>query len=254
MILSIDFGSTNFKSALFDEELNRMGAFSLSAPYIHNDGSRVEMDADTVRETLVELIENCCQNAGVGTESITTFAAGSQAQNFTVLDESGNARYPVISWLDTRSSTEAEELWKMYGADWHKHYSFSKLNGSMRLAHLLWLYRNKPQIFDDDYQIVTLPGLLFEMVGGVNLTDNNLEAMNGLYSLLKKDWRLEPIKECGITSANLPKCVPVGSSVTVESNCSKLKLRKTITLVSAGNDQTAGAFGNGCQVDDIIAT
>ncbi len=254
MILSIDLGSTNFKAALFDGLLNRVGESSLPSPYICNDGSCVEMDVEAVRKTIVELIKNSCKAAGIDTTSIESVAVGSQAQNFTILDENGNARCPVISWLDTRSGDEAEELWETLGVDWHEHYSFPNLNGSVQLAHLLWLHNNIPNIFEGSFNVVTLPGLVFELLAGVNLSDENLAAMNGTYSLKLRDWRLGAIEKCGVTALNMPQCVPVGEAVIVESDCKELELRKELRLVSAGNDQTAGAFGNACKGDDMIAT
>ena len=254
MILAIDFGSTNFKAALFDEELNRVGEFSLPSPYITNDGSCVEMDTDAVRQTTVKLIKKTCDNAGLETNSIASVAVASQAQNFTILDAQDNARCPVISWLDKRSEAEAKELWKTLGSDWHEHCSFSELDRSMQLAHLFWLKNNKPEVFEGEFSLVTLPGLVFKMLTGVNLTDENLAVMSGTYSLLDWGWRTDVLEQCGITSVNLPQCVPVGKSVVAKSDCDDLDLRKELSLVSAGNDQTAGAFGNGCKGNDILAT
>ena len=254
MILAIDFGSTNFKAALFDEELNRVGEFSLPSPYITNDGSCVEMDVDVVRQTIIKLIKNTCQNASVGTDTIASVAVASQAQNFTILDAQDNARCSVISWLDKRSGAEAKELWETLGADWHDHCSFPEIDGSMQLAHLLWLKRNIPKIFDGEFSLVTLPGLVFKMLAGVNLTDENLAVMSGTYSLSDWDWRTDVLEQCGLSSINMPQCVPVGKSIIAKSDCEDLDLRKELSLVSAGNDQTAGAFGNGCKGNDILAT
>ncbi len=75
MILAIDLGSTNFKAALFDSDLNRMGECSLPSPYLCNDGNCVEMDAGEVRQTIVKLIKNICRDANVGTDSISSARA-----------------------------------------------------------------------------------------------------------------------------------------------------------------------------------
>lgn len=254
MILAIDLGSTNFKAALYNDKLNMVGEYALPSPYICNDGNCVEMDVEAVQRTIVQLIKSTCKDAGVETSSIVSVAVGSQAQNFTIIDSQGNARCPIISWLDQRSGTEAQELWKMLGEDWHNHCSFPKIDASMQLSHLLRLKNTMPEIMDGEFSIVTLPGLVFRLLADVNITDENQAAMSGTYSLLEKEWRLDILKQCGVTVDNLPKCFPVGTSVTVESNCKELDLRKEISLVVAGNDQTAGAFGNGCQESDIIAT
>jgi len=170
------------------------------------------------------------------------------------LDDGGNAKSPLISWLDNRATAEADELWMSLGDDWHSHCSFHELTGSMQLAHLLWLKRNMPESMDGGFRVVTLPGLVFDMLGGVNISDDNLAAMSGIYSLKDQCWRENVLNRIGISTENLPRIVPVGTPLVVQACCAELSLRKELSLVSAGNDQTAGAFGNGCREGDVIAT
>ena len=254
MILAVDLGSTNFKAALFGAALERVGSASLPTPYLRHDGDGVEMDADAVRQVVSELIRNTCRSAGVGTDSIASVAVTSQAQNFTFMNAGGRALFPVISWLDNRSGNEAQELYAALKVDWHQHCSFSTLSGQMQLAHLLWVRRHMPDVFDGDFRLVTLPGLVFHMLAGINLTDENLAAMGGAYSLRDRDWRRDALARCGVSPATMPTLVPVGASVSVSTDCATLDLAKEIRLVSAGNDQTAGAFGNGCRQGHVIVT
>ena len=118
ILLAIDLGSTNFKAALFDDALERLGGHSVPAPYLRNDGDRIEMDADEVRQAASDLIVETCRKTGIGADAVTSVAVTSQAQNFTFLDAEGRARAPVISWQDFRSQAEAEELSAAFGRDW----------------------------------------------------------------------------------------------------------------------------------------
>jgi len=254
MILAMDMGSTNFKAALFGAALERVGSASRPTPYLRHGTDGVEMDADAVRQVSAELIRDACRAAGVGTDAIASVALTSQAQNFTILDAEGRARMPIISWLDQRSGDEARELYAALEDDWHRHCSFPFLSGQMQLAHLLWASRHMPEVFAGEFRLVSLPGLVFHMLAGINLTDDNLAAMSGTYSLLNRNWRLDALESCSMSAACLPQLVSLGSPVTVPTDCAALNLEKEIRLVSAGNDQTAGAFGNGCRQDDVIVT
>lgn len=89
MILAIDLGSTNFKAALFDPALKRLGTASVPTPYSRDDGDYVEMDAVTVQDTVIHLIQETCQIAGTATRSITSVAVSSQAASFTLLNGDG---------------------------------------------------------------------------------------------------------------------------------------------------------------------
>jgi xylulokinase len=254
VILALDLGSTTFKGALFGDALDRAGEASVLTPYRRHDIEAVEMDADAVCLAVVDLIGKTCRSAGVGTTAIASVALTSQAQNFTILDADGRARMPIISWLDSRSRVEARELNDAMGADWHRHCSFASVSGQMQLAHLLWTARHMPEVLEGDIRLVSLPGLVFHMLSGANLTDDNLAAMSGVYSLRDNAWRADALAHCGFSAAGMPRLVPVGSSVRVPTDCAALALPPEIRLVSAGNDQTSGAFGNGCREGDVIVT
>ena len=53
MILAIDFGSTNFKAALFDPALERLSSASVPTPYSCNKADCVEMDVTTVQDAII---------------------------------------------------------------------------------------------------------------------------------------------------------------------------------------------------------
>ncbi|NQU39883.1 MAG: hypothetical protein HQ523_08030 [Lentisphaerae bacterium] len=254
MILAIDLGSTNFKAALFSEALDRVGASSVPAPYLHNDGDHVEMDANDIRQAVVLLFKETCQTAGIRTRDVTTVTVTSQAQNFTFLDGAGRACFPVTSWLDHGAEAEAAALWKTRHTDWHQHCSFGTLTGQMQLAHLLRARTRYPDAFSGGFQMVSLPGLVFHVLAGINLTDDNLAAMGGAYSLRDREWRADVLADCGVTPAHMPRLVPVGHSVRAATHCAQLDLADSLQLVSAGNDQTAGAFGNDCGEGDVLVT
>ncbi len=254
MILALDLGSTNFKAALFSGALERLGGHAVATPYSHHDGSRVEMDAGCVRQAAADLIQETCRRAGFEWEAVSRVAITSQAQNFVVLDAAGQARTPVTSWLDGRADAEARELWEALGGDWHQHCSFGALNGCMQLAHLLRVLRETPDVLRDGAQVVSLPGLVFHMLSGLNLTDENLAAMGGCFSLREGRWRRDALSYCGVAEASLPRVVAVGERVAVPRGCGMGPGNGRLTLVSAGNDQTAGAYANGCADGDVVVT
>ncbi|MCE5278115.1 MAG: FGGY-family carbohydrate kinase [Planctomycetaceae bacterium] len=254
MILAIDLGTTNFKAAVFDEALARLGEASAAAPYITNDAMRVEMDAGEVWATLVELIAQTCKLAGTHTTNIQSVAITSQAQSFTIMDDHGRARTAVISWLDKRGAAGPEGLSEALSRGWHEHCSFPALTAQMQLAHLMRLRAQAPRVLEEPGRVVPLPALIFERLGGVSLCDDNLAAMSGMYSLWAGAWREEALAACGLKPQQMPRLVSVGSGVPVAELNPSLPLGAGARLVSAGNDQTAGALGNGCRGGEVVVT
>ena len=78
MILAIDFGSTSFKTGLFDRKLRQVGGGSAPVRYRYASGGRVELDVPVAEETLRRALPKKLD--GIEAIEIT-----SQAQTFTVL-------------------------------------------------------------------------------------------------------------------------------------------------------------------------
>ncbi len=254
MILAIDLGTTNFKAAVFDGGLARLGEASAAAPYTVNDGRRVEMDADEVWATMSELIVQTCKIAAARTTDIDRVAITSQAQSFVILDNRGRARTAVISWLDKRGEPNAADLPEALSRGWHDHCSFPALTGQMQLAQLLRLRQHAPRVLEEPAQVVPLPALIFQRLGGVSLTDDNLAAMSGMYSLKNRLWREESLQACGVSVGQMPKLAAIGSAHPAGASDPSLPLAPATEFVPAGNDQTAGAFGNGCRIGEVVVT
>lgn len=254
MILAIDLGTTKFKSALFNLELKRLGSHSLRTPTSHPADGRVEMEVAAVQDTIVDLIKTTCRQAGGETRAITSVAITSQAQCFTLLDDQGAARCPVISWLDGRAVDEARELCAATDLEWSRHCGFPAVGGHTPVAKLVWLCRNMPEVFEGNVHYVTLPGLVFHLLAGVHLTDRTQEALSGMYSLLDQEWLTALLAGCGLDRVMLPQCPPAGTSVVVRTDCRALDLRDEIALVPAGNDQITGAFGSACREGEVVVT
>ena len=261
-MLALDCGSTTFKGALFDVECGCVAEAEVSVPYLAQSGAvrdqaRVELDPDAVWQTALELILNLCSRAAVGPGDIIRIALTSQAQTFVLLDAAEQPLTPFLSWLDTRAGPEvmdeiADKLGT--GAGFHAHCSFAPPPAELQLAKVLWLRRHAPTLLDRARHISSLPSYLTRRLAGIDALDPNLAAMSGLYSLREEDWWPDALALCGVARGQLPTLVPLGAPLKARRPCPELKLSPDLEVVFAGNDQTAGAFGNGCRERELVVT
>lgn len=254
LVLAIDCGSTNFKAALFSGGLERIGEDSRPTPYLRHDAAAVELDPQAVWATLKALIAGLCEKCGVAPCGIDAIAIASQAQTFAVLDAAGGTVAPFISWIDRRAETEARELTQAFGRGFHSHCSFAPPSPQLQAAKMLWVRRQMAGALTPGHTVVSLPSFLTLKLAGVNLIDSNLAAMSGMFSLQRDDWWPEMLDVCGVRVESLPRLVRIGEGVEVCGCDAGLGLPGRFTLVMAGNDQTAGAFGNGCQAGEAMVT
>ena len=253
-ILAMDCGSTNFKTALFDGRLRRTAEHAAPVVYLVWDAPKVAFDAERIWQTAVELIQRTCRTAGVKPGQIGRIALTSQAQTFALFDDSGAALTPFISWIDTRAANQAEQLQERFGHAFHTHCSFASSMPELHVAKMLWLRQNAPELLDRAKSVLPLPTWLAGRLGGVNALDHNLAAMSGLYSLRSGGYWPQALQVCAIDERQLPALIDVGVPVRARTPCPELDLSGDLEIVFAGNDQTSGAFANGCRLGEIVAT
>ena len=254
-VLALDCGSTNFKAALFDSGLRRLGEAAVAVPYSVRTGRRVEMAPAPLWEITREVLLGTCAAAGVPTAAVRTIALTSQAQTFAVLDENDTPRTPFLSWIDSRAVDEAGELTAHLGAGFHQHCSFAPPVPELQAAKVLWLQHHAPEAWRGRTRVVSLPEFLASRLAGVAALDANLAAMSGLYSLRDGGWWRDALARCGLRRAQLPRLVRVGEAVTgTAPPGADLGLGPALTLVFGGNDQTSGALGNDCRQGVMVAT
>ena len=119
---------------------------------------------------------------------------------------------------------------------------------------MLWLRRHKPAIIKNTSAFVTVPGFLVSRFGFPNAIDTNLAAMSGLYSLKCNGWWPASLDFCGVAEKSLPIVVPLGRKLKAVTHWPNSILPNLAEAVLAGNDQTAGAFGNFCSRKNIVIT
>jgi sugar (pentulose or hexulose) kinase len=92
--------------------------------------------------------------------------------------------------------------------------------------------------------VLNLPSYLVKELCGEAWVDDNLAAMSGLYSLRDRTWWPDALAYAGVHTEQLPRLCPVGSAPAVTGAGARVYgLPAGVPVVTAGNDQTAGAVG-----------
>lgn len=232
MILAIDLGSTSFKAAVFDNRLREIGVGSHRLNHRFGAGGQVEIEVATVEVAL----RGALRAAAVARHDIRTIAITSQAQTFTLLDAQGRTKEPFYSWQDRRATVACKELTRKL-PDFAEHTSFANLSPAHQLCQIR---RLRPGAH---LRPVALPSYVLMLLTGETVTDNNIAAMSGLYSLPLKGWWPAALRGCGLCEKQMSKVIPIGEVAAQTAPLARrFGLRAGIPVVLAGNDQTAGGY------------
>ncbi len=252
MILSVDLGSTNLKAALFTEDGLRIGEMSGPLPYEIQTASQAELSPDTVESCFFEVIAGALSAGGASTASIRRISLTSQAQTFCICDDSGKALSPFFGWTDIRAEKEAGLLQKSLGQMFHEQTGWPEVGPGHMISKVLW-WKERHGL-PENHRIVSLPSYLAMRLGAAHVSDSNLAAMSGFYSIPGKIWWAKALETAGISAGQLGQVVEPGQAIPTRSTNRPPGFSESLEVVFAGNDHTAGAVGCGCRAGRSILT
>ncbi len=244
LYLAIDLGSTHFKAAVFDQGLSRSGAGVRALPTRRLPGGRVEIDPTAVLDALAGCIGDALASNSGPLGALRAMAVTSQAQTFTLCGPHGIPRVPFISWQDCRAAETAREmLQRPVFAEFAEHVSFADILPNLQICLLRHVAVSGTADVRKTDSVTPLPTFVLNRLCGKRILDNNLAAMSGLYSMRTGTWWGAALDYCGLRTVQLPELLAIGAIAgQTNAGAADFGLSPGIPVVSAGNDQTAGAY------------
>ena len=229
--LGIDIGTTSVKAAAFDESLNMKA--SLTADYtLDSHGDIVEFDANEYWNIVKGAIDEIR-----GKVEIDALAVDTQCETMILTDGEGNPLCPAIVWLDNRATEEAELIASHFG---HKRvYEVTgqpEITATWPACKLLWVKRNKPEIWDKVERIFLLEDWILYKLTGKFITEKTLQSSTIYLNIKTGEWWDEMLDFVGVDKAKLPELLPSAKLVGEYDG---------IKVVTGAIDQIAGAIGAG---------
>ena len=248
-IVSVDLGTTNSKSAVYNQRLQTLQIFSKAVSYDRN-GDFVEFDAESYFTDILTLIQNAA-SAGKkanGEDTIQIVFTG-QAESLVLLKSDGLPAAPAISWLDMRSSEECEELKQRFS-----HQQCYQITGQPELiptwpiTKILWLKRHRPDLFESTARFLLLKDYLVYRLCGQLAGDYSIYSFSHYFDISKKCYWKDILDYCGVSDSQLPPTVPSGTIAgnLLPQHCAVDSGLTPETKINIGTlDHFAGMIGTG---------
>ncbi len=244
MYIGVDLGSTNLKCALYDDTLTCVAQYSAPVAYIRQ-GEFIEFDAKAYFASLAALLR---QLSAEHPGPVRQIAFTGQAESLVCLDAEGNPLCNAISWMDERSGEECALLEQVFSQETcHRLTGQQAILPTWPATKILWLRRNKPEIFNQTATYMLLKDYIVYCLTGKKTADMSIATFSFYFDIYKKCYWSEMLDAIGITEQQLPALVEPGTVVgTLTALAAELTGLSGETKVNTGTlDHFAGMIGTG---------
>ena len=207
MYIGVDLGSTNIKTALYDDTMTLVDRRSIGVEYVREEGL-VEFDARQYFLNLRDLLGQMLREKGV--KHVREIAFTGQAESLVVLDGEGNPLMNAISWMDERSTQECAVLAERFPA-----HICEAVTGQQAVlptwpaTKILWLKEHRPEVYQNAACYMLLKDYIVYCLTGVKAADMSIATFSFYFDIYRKTYWQEMLEAIGISQEQLPPlCEP----------------------------------------------
>ncbi len=245
MYIGIDLGSTNIKAAVYNENMELIDRQSLPVEYIRENGF-VEFDAIRYVQDLEALLSKILQDNRV--TNVRHIAFTGQAESLVVLGKDGQPLMNAISWMDERSTAECEVLAAQFSPEQCEGVTGQPaVLPTWPATKILWLKRNRPEIFQNAETYMLLKDYVVYYFTGVKKADMSIATFSFYFDIYNKTYWQEMLNAIGIRIQQLPElCEPCSvAGALLPEISARLGLSGPCQVNVGTLDHFAGMIGTG---------
>lgn len=253
-IAGIDLGTSSVKVLIMKETGKVLGMGHVGYEVVTPKMSYAEQNPQVWWKSVKQAAQEAIANAGIHSEEISCIGLTGQMHGVVALDKENEPVAPAIIWMDQRSAEEAKEI-KTLAAELLDTELLNQPGAGMMICSLLWLKRNRPQMYDK-IQKVMLPKdyIRYRLTGNIG-SDYSDACATLAFSVKHKVWCWELIRRVGLKEDIWPT---VHESFEVAGNISKQAAMETglsehTKVVFGSGDSSAQLTGNGVIEEGVMA-
>jgi len=255
-ILTLDLGSTYFKSALVAPDGQLCALHKAPAPIMRAKEGYCEMDAERFREAIRQAIGQLGVASPGGLKEVVAVTFSTQTNSFLLLDGKGRPLTPLILWADERAKSLEDQVQALSRTTgFRRTTGVAKLDRLYAAAKLLWLRRQRPEVWRQTKRLCLISDWLTLWLTGRHVTEAGAAALLGLVDIHKLQWWQRACDELALPLSWLPTIVRAGTDLGLIAPevADTLGLPKTCRFVVGCLDQYAGAMGAGNVVPGVVS-
>ena len=253
MILSVDFGTSSLKMAVYNPDGAQVRSVKVEYAYEVVHRVYVQMDVSVI---YAAFLKGCRELADL-MPKVDAIVPCVFSPCLVVMDKDGNPLLPAILHLDRRSYAQSRFAVRQLGKE-----TFLAISGNLPFAggisatSMLWVKDDYPQVYHTAYKLGHLNTYIHRRLTGSWLIDPSNASFTGLYETCAGGgWSDILCAGLGIDAGRLPDIAPslsLAGKLTA-SAARETGMREGVPVVMGANDTTAAAYGAGAtHAGDIL--
>ena len=253
-LLGVDMGTSSCKAVAFSEG----GAVLASgvSPYSRRGGGDDgnELDAGVFWSSFVDVVRRTAE--ACKKDKIEALAIGAHGETIIPIDDSGEPCGPALLNRDNRCGSLIPAWEQRFGRDAIYAITGLPVHAMYSLPKLLWLKRERPEVFSRARKFMTVADFLLLKMGVPQFVDYTMASRVMGFDIVHLNWSEQLLGFVGLSPANFSGVLPSGTAIGKldAAHARALLLEEGVSVVLGGHDQPCGAFGcggskTGCAID-----
>ena len=253
-LAGIDLGTSSVKVLIMDQSGKALAVSHAGYDVMTPKMSYAEQDPKTWWECTVWAIRDAMARSGIRPEELACIGLSGQMHGLVAFDREEKPVAPAIIWMDQRSAKEAEEI-KSLAGELLNGELLNQPGAGMMICSLLWLKKNKPEVYDRIYRVMLPKDYIRYRLTGIIGSDYSDACATLAFSVKERRWCTELIRRIGLKEDIWPK---VGESAQTAGRvwsaaAEETGLSENTQVVFGAGDSSAQLTGNGVTEEGIMA-
>jgi len=212
-LLGLDLGTSSIKGAVVTSTGDIIAKSTKDIELIKPDSIRVEVDPKKYRASVFSVIQKLHQKSASEKVQIKALAMAAASGNSLLTSSNGQAKTPVISWMDQRMARDRknhfphlkdDKIYRIAGWPW---------NGLFSLAHFKWFLEHQKKAITDDTRFAMNNDWIYQQLTGKWIVDPSTATTSLLFDQKKGKWSPYLLEQLGIRTNRLSDLASCGTSI-----------------------------------------
>ncbi|MEV4496954.1 gluconokinase [Micromonospora arborensis] len=242
VILGVDVGTTAVRAAAFALDGTVRHVATRTYPMLQPVPGWQVQDPDVLVAATLEAIAACV--ADTAGPEVVALALSSAMYGLIGLDSALTPTTPLLTWMDSRSSEAARDLWTSGQSRELHRLTGTPVHHMSPLCKLMWFARHEPHLCTTTRWWIGLKDYVLHRLTGRLVTELSSASGTGMFDVHRRVWSPAVLNLVGVSESQLPPVLSTTASLPLSAAAGRaVGLPSGTPVVVGAGDSPSGSLG-----------